>query len=120
MRPGPPAGVHAPRLVICAMTVMLRCRGAPTATAAGASIETRANTRWRLRVGTPQSHPASQRFGPHAAFDGIAIACVALESVAIAVAGVICLTRSRLNRTRDEEWENDIRELLDSSGRICD
>jgi hypothetical protein len=27
-------------------------------------------------------------------------------------------TRSRLDRTRDAAWENDIRELLDDNGRI--
>ena len=42
---------------------------AAIATAAGASIETRANARWRLRVGAPQSHPVSQRVDPQMVWD---------------------------------------------------
>ena len=112
---------------------------AAIATAAGASTETRANARWRLRVGAPQSHPVSQRVDPQMVWDirsgrrvdaahptgqatieATGIACVAWQTVAIAVAGLVCRTRSRLDRTRDAAWENDIRELLDDSGRIRD
>jgi hypothetical protein len=111
---------------------------AATATAAGASIETRVNARWRLLVGALQSHPVP-RVDPQmvwdirggrrvdaahstsqATVDAIGIACVAWQTVAIAVAGLVCWTRSRLDRTRDAAWENDIRELLDDSGRIRD
>ena len=112
---------------------------ATTATAAGASIETRVNARLRLR-GAPQDHPVSQRVDPQMVWDirggrrvdaahstgqatveAIGIACIAWQTVAaIAIAGLVCWTRSRLDRTRDAAWENDIRELLDDSERIRD
>ena len=109
------------------------------ATAAGASIETRANARWRLRVGAPQTYPVSQRVAPQMVwgirsgrrvtvahstsqptFESIGIACVAWQTVAIAVVGLVRRTRSRLDRTRDAVWEKDIRELLDDGRRIRD
>ena len=37
--------------------------------AAGASIETRVNARWRLLVGAPQSHPVPQRVDPQMVWD---------------------------------------------------
>jgi hypothetical protein len=107
-----------------------------TARSAGPSLGTRVNTRWRLPVGAPQRHPVSHRVDPQtvwdiggrrvdaahstnqATVDAIAIACGAWQTVAIAVAGLVCWTRSRIDRTRDAAWENDIRELLDGSGRI--
>jgi hypothetical protein len=111
---------------------------AATATAAGASTETGMSV-WQLRIGAPQGHPASRRVDPQmvsdirsacrvdaahstrqATVDAIAIACVAWQAVAIAVAGLVCWTRSRLDRSRDAAWENDIRELLNDGGRTRD
>jgi hypothetical protein len=100
---------------------------APTAIAAGP------------RVGAPEGHPGSQRVDPQmvwdirsagrvdaadstrqATVDAIAITCLVWQTVAIAVAGLVYWTRSRLDRTRNRVWENDIRELLDEGGRTRD
>ena len=48
--------------------------------------------------------------------DAIAVAFVAWLAVALAVAGLVCLGRSYLDRRRDSTWERDIRCLIDDDG----
>jgi len=63
------------------------------------------------RVGSPT--PTSR-----AAVDAVGVAYAAWQTVALAVVGLICWGRSRLERRRDSAWERDIRCLIhDDSGR---
>jgi hypothetical protein len=72
---------------------------------------------WDIRGGRRVDAAHSTR---QATVDAIAIACGAWQTVAIAVAGLVCWSRSRLDRSRGAAWENDMRELLHYGGRTRD
>jgi hypothetical protein len=61
------------------------------------------------RVDAPA--PTSQ-----AGADAVGVAYAAWQTVALAVAGLVCWGRSRLDRRRDSAWERDIRCLIDDGG----
>jgi hypothetical protein len=61
------------------------------------------------RVDAPA--PTSQ-----AGADAVGVAYVAWQTVVLAVAGLVCWSRSRLDRRRDSAWERDIRCLIDNDG----
>jgi hypothetical protein len=61
------------------------------------------------RVDAPA--PTSQ-----AGVDAVGIAYAAWLTVALAVAGLVCWARARLDRRRDSAWERDIRCLIDNDG----
>jgi hypothetical protein len=51
-----------------------------------------------------------------AGLDAVGVAYIAWQTVIIAVAGLVCWGRSRLDRRRDSAWERDIRRLIDDDG----
>src|SRR5882757_429833 len=53
----------------------------------------------------------------HAAVDAAGVAFAAWQAVALAVAGLVRLGRSHLDRRRDSAWEHNIRCLIDDDGR---
>jgi len=61
------------------------------------------------RVDAPA--PTSQ-----AGADAVGVAYAAWQTVVLAVAGLVCWSRSRLDRRRDSAWERDIRCLIDDGG----
>ena len=61
------------------------------------------------RVDAPA--PTSQ-----AGVDAVCVAYGGWQTVALAVAGLVCWARSRLDRRRDSAWERDIRCLIDDDG----
>ena len=62
------------------------------------------------RVDAPT--PTSQ-----AGADAVGVAYAAWQTVALAVAGLVCWGRLRLDRRRESAWERDIRCLIDDGGR---
>jgi hypothetical protein len=48
--------------------------------------------------------------------DAVGLAYVAWQTVVLAVAGLVCWGRSRLDRRRNSSWERDIRCLIDNDG----
>jgi len=53
----------------------------------------------------------------HAAVDAAGVAFAAWQAVALAVAGLVRLGRSHLDRRRGSAWEHNIRCLIDDDGR---
>jgi hypothetical protein len=51
-----------------------------------------------------------------AGVEAVGVAYAAWQTVAFAVAGLMCWGRSRLDRRRDSAWERDIRCLIDDDG----
>jgi hypothetical protein len=70
-------------------------------------------TIWVDRDGRHVDAPAPTS---RAAADAVGIAYAAWQTVALAVAGLVCWGRRRLDRRRDSAWERDIRCLIDDDG----
>jgi hypothetical protein len=51
-----------------------------------------------------------------AGVEAVGVAYVVWQTVALAVAGLVCWGRARLDRRRDSAWERDIRCLIDNGG----
>jgi hypothetical protein len=67
-------------------------------------------TIWVDRNGDRVAAPAPTS---RAGVDAVGVAFAAWQTVAFAVAGLICWGRARLDRRRDSAWERDIRCLVD-------
>ena len=67
-------------------------------------------TIWVARDGNRVAAPAPTS---QAGADAVGVAFAAWQTVAFAVAGLICWGRARLDRRRDSAWERDIRCLVD-------
>jgi hypothetical protein len=70
-------------------------------------------TIWVDREGDRVDAPAPTS---QAGADAVGVAYVVWQTVVLAVAGLVCWGRSRLDRRRDSAWERDIRCLIDGDG----
>jgi len=70
-------------------------------------------TIWVDRDGNHVDAPAPTS---RAGADAVGVAYATWQTVALAVAGLVCWSRSCLDRRRDAAWERDIRCLIDDDG----
>ena len=69
---------------------------------------------WVDKDGMPSPPPTPTW---HAVADGLGIAVATALMVALGIASLVAGVRSRLDRTRDAQWDRELRSLVDGGGR---